>query len=324
YCAIPFFGLAIFCKCTLIAAPLAVFIHLALNHAWKRAIAFAAGLSFLCSLTFVVLQVATGGWFAFHMFSTHPDRYSLFQFLGLAGLVWISAPVVTGLALWNIVANIRSFGNSFASIYFVASLVTSLSAGKLGATTNHFLEWMVASCLCAGLAYFTLTSISTTRLMPITLLLSVVVLAGVVVQNWPSHQPLGDISGCGDAYSYVRNAPSSQVLSENLTALLIGGKPVVVSDPFAYSQFVKRGLWPDRKVEQLVNQQYFGLIVLRSDPSDMKRHGSNVWSEWFVDAVMKNYRVTARFDCRDTAVMLEPRQPTTGEAISPAPASLGH
>jgi hypothetical protein len=227
----------------------------------------------------------------------------------LTGLAWASAPVVTALALWHVSENIRILGRSFPAVYFVTSTVTSLSVGKLGATTNHLIEWMVASCLCAGMAYLTMEKTSPRRIMPVTLMLSVSVLAGTVIQSLPSHQPLRDLTDCGKAYAYVRDSRSSQILSQNLTALLIGEKPVLVSDPFAYGQFVTHGIWPDRKVEQLVSQRYFGLIVLASDPAEMSLHGSTVWSRWFVDAVRENYQIKARFSCRDTAVMLEPQAP---------------
>ena len=316
YWSAPLFGLAVFCKYTLIAAPLAVFMHLILNRQWKRGLGSAATLGFLCSLAFAAAQIRTGGYFAFHMFSTHPDRYSLLQFFALAGLVWASAPVVTGLALWYVVQDFRGRGRSFAAIYFVTSSITALSAGKLGSTTNHFLEWMVASCLCAGLAYSLLASKYPTRVAPVTVLLSVSVLAGVVVQNRSNQQPTAELTECGKAYQYVRDSSSSRILSESLSPVLKAGKPILLSDPFEYSQFVKRGWWRDRTIEQLVNQKYFDLIVLSSDPSQMKLRGSVAWSEWFVDAVNQNYRTVARFTCRSAAVMLEPIQPDQGQSSS--------
>lgn len=318
YWSIPFFGLAVFCKYTLIAAPLAVFIHLIVQRQWKRGTGFAAALGLLCALAFAVLQITTDGWFAFHMFSTHPDPYSLRQFFGLAGLVWLSAPVVTGLALWYVAQNFRSPGRNLAAIYFVTSCITALSAGKLGSTTNHFLEWMVASCLCAGLAYSLLMTKYPRTVAPITVLLGVSVLVGVVVQNRPNQQPTLELAECGKAYQYVRNSSSSRILSESLSPLLMAGKPILLSDPFAYSQFVKRGLWTDRKVEQLVSQKYFDLIVLGSDPSQMKMRGSELWSDWFIDAADQNYRTVARFGCRGAAVMLEPIPPSS----SPSNAAL--
>ncbi len=85
--SIPFFALAAFCKYSLLGAPLAVFVHLIVNRKKKQGIGFAMGLGSACLIAFFVLQSTTGGWFAFHMFSTHVDPYSLVQFLGLAALV---------------------------------------------------------------------------------------------------------------------------------------------------------------------------------------------------------------------------------------------
>lgn len=320
YWSVPLFGLAIFCKYTLIAAPLAVLLHLIVNRKLKQGTAFAAELGFAGAVACVVLQFATGHWFAVHMLSIHADRYSLAHFLALAALVWASAPAVTGLALWYVAQDFRHHSGSFAAIYFATSSVTALSAGKLGATTNHFLEWMTASCLCAGLGYALLAAKLPTRLAPITALLSVSLLVGVVIQDRTSYQTLPQLTECGNAYQYVRDSPSSRILSESLSPLLIAGKPILVSDPFAYGQLVKNGRWSDRRVEQLVNQKYFDLIVLATDPSQMKPRSSEAWSGEFMDAVIQNYRTVARFRCRGAGVMLKPTSTSLDHAQTGASA----
>jgi hypothetical protein len=306
YWSIPFFGMALFCKYSLLAAPIAVFIHLIVSRKVKRGVAFAAGLSAACALAFVVLQVRTGGWFAFHQFSTHPDRYSLLQFFALAALVLVSAPVVTALAAWYAVQDFRADSRGFPSIYLAISSVTALTAGKLGSTTNHFAEWMVACCLCAGLGYSRVLAKYARRAMPVTILLSASVLAGILMQDRPALQPSRGLAECSSAYRYVTNSSASLVLSENLGPLLVAGKPVLVSDPFVYGQLVKHGRWPDRQLEDLLNKRYFGLIVVSDDLSQMKLHASDVWPESLVNAIDRNYRVVDRFECRDARVMLEP------------------
>ncbi|MBI1740958.1 MAG: hypothetical protein HY233_05255 [Acidobacteriales bacterium] len=301
-----FFWLAIFCKYTLIAAPLAVFIHLLLNRKVRQGLGFAAALGSACVLAFLILQIVTGHWFAFHMFSTHSDCYSLVQFFALAALVWASAPVVTALAVWYVAQDFRGSRKSFAPVYFVTSSVTALSAGKLGSTTNHFLECMVASCLCAGLGYSLLMSKHAAKIVPVSALLSVSVLVAVGTQNRSSLQPSRGLAECREAYQFVSSSPSARVLSESLGPLLMARKPILISDPFVYGQALQHGLWPDRKVERLLHGKYFGLVVLANDPVQMKLRGSAVWPESLIDAVQQNYRVVHRFNCRDSAVMLEP------------------
>ena len=114
--SIPFFGLAIFCKYSLLAAPIAVFVHLILIRRVKYGFVFVAGLGAALILAFAVLQARTDGWFAFHMFSTHPDRYSLIQYFALGGVVLASAPVVTALAVWYVAQDFRGAVRSFPPI----------------------------------------------------------------------------------------------------------------------------------------------------------------------------------------------------------------
>jgi len=306
YWSIPFFGVAIFCKYSLLAAPVAVFVHLILNRRGKQGFVFAAGLGAALILAFAVLQAKTDGWFAFHMFSTHPDRYSLMQYFALGGVVAASAPVVTALAVWYVARDFRGAVRSFPAIYLAMSTLTALTAGKLGSSTNHFVEWMVASCMCAGMGYFFLLSKYAARAVPITVLLSASVLVGMFAQNRPQLQPSAEQTECGSAYQYVSHSPSSRVLSENLGPLLVAGKPILVSDPFVYGQLLEHGLWPDRQVGDLVNKGYFDLIVMSYDPSQIKVRGSDIWSESLATDIALKYRVVDRFNCRDARVMLEP------------------
>jgi hypothetical protein len=308
--SIPFFGLALFCKYTLVAAPIAVFVHLVLNRKTSRGLLFAAGLAGACVLAFVAVQAETGGWFATHMFSIHPDRYSLAHFVALAAVVWASAPIVTALAVWYAGLDFRAGERGFPAIYLAVASVTSLTAGKLGANTNHFIEWMVACCMCAGMGYSLLLSKHAARFIPVTVLLSVSVLAGVVAQNRLQQLPSGDMAECGMAYRYVNDAASTRVLSESTGPLLLAGKPVFVSDPFVYGQFVKQGLWPDRRVEELLVERYFGLIVMSRDASQLV--APEMWPNSLVRAIQGNYRTVRRFRCRGAGVMLEPVSPDRG------------
>jgi hypothetical protein len=306
YWSIPFFELALFCKYSLLAAPVAVLFHMILNRNFKRAAVFGVGLFAGSALAFTILEIRTGGWFAFHMFSSHPDPYSLAQFFGLGAVVWASAPVVTALAAWYVAADLRERKLSFGPVYFAASALTSLTAGKLGSTTNHFIEWMIACCICAGLGYAWLRTKYPAKALPVAMLLSASALAGAVSQVRPSLQVSRELQDCGAAYQYVSNSPSSRVLSESLGPLLVAEKPILVSDPFEYGQFVKHGLWPDRRIEELLNERYFGLVVMGSVPLQTDAGNSDVWPKSLLNAIARNYRTVDRFNCRDAGVMLEP------------------
>ena len=59
-------------------------------------------------------------------------------------------------------------------------------------------------------------------------------------------------------------------------------------------------------VEQLVNEEYFDLVVMVDDPAQMGLRGDDIWPQALLAAIARNYRVVSRFNCRDAAAMLEP------------------
>jgi hypothetical protein len=301
-----FFVAALFCKYTLVAAPLAVFSYLLITRQVKDAARFAIFLSLTCVAAFAVLQVKTGGGFAFHMFSTHSDPYSLAKFVALAGLVWFSAPVVTGLALFHVIRGLGSRAADIPALYFITASITSLTAGKLGSTTNHCLEWMAAACLCAGMGYAAVKSQHPRRLLPITVGLVVSIAVSVFVQSRPSSQPYAELSGCAGIYGYVASTSSPRILSQSLGPLLLAGKPVLLSDPFIYGQLVQHGKWPDSTLVRLVNERYFDAILTTVDPSHMQSGEESIWPASLLEAMSRQYHVVKSFHCRDSSLILEP------------------
>jgi hypothetical protein len=307
--SVPFFTAAVFCKYTLLAAPVAVFLHLLLAKKFTQAIGFAGLMGGLCASLFALLQYKTAGAFAFHMFATHRDPYSFAQFVGFTGLVWLTAPVVTALAIFYVARTIAACAPDFASLYFMAACATSLTAGKLGSSTNHFLEWIVAASLCAGLGFATLRTHFPRKVLPVAFALGTSVLVGAVVQTRAVLNPSPELSGCRDAYQFVASSNSSRILSQSLGPLLLNQKTVLVTDPFTYGQLVEHGSWPDSILEGPVNEQYFDLIITSVDPEHMQPTGFSIWPRPLLDAMARHYRVVQRFNCRDGSLMLEPRSP---------------
>jgi hypothetical protein len=307
YWSILFFAAALFCKYSLLAAPLAVFLYLLVTRQFKDAARFATLLALTCGTAFAVFQVSTGGGFAFHMFSTHPDPYSLTQVFALSGLVWLSAPVVAGLALFHVLRKIRSGEPDISAIYFLTASITSLTAGKQGSTTNHFLEWMVAACLCAGMGYATVKSQHPYRLLPVTLALVLSIAIGVLIQSRASQQPYAELAECSGIYDYVASANSPRVLSQSLGPLLLAGKPVLLTDPFVYGQLVQHGKWSDSNLVRLLNERYFDAILTTVDPEHIKAGDATIWPPSLLEAMGRHYHVVKRFQCRDSSLILEPK-----------------
>lgn len=299
------FGAALFCKVSLIAAPAVVFICLLAENR-RSALAFLAWLAALCMGVFAVCEIRTHGWFAFHMFGTHPDRYLLKQFVLLAGLVVVSALITFVFAVIYVAREFVQRHVSVAGVYLPATLLTSLTAGKLGATTNHFLEFLAAGSLAAGLGYWEMKRDKHRFYGVLSGGLAATLALAAVLQTRPSTWPDSDLTQCGEAYRYIANVPGQRILSENVGALLVSRKPVLIADPFPYTQLVQNAGWPDDQLIGLIKSHYFEAIVLGGEASTLGEGEDRPWPAGVLQAIAQDYRVSKRFDCRRASVMLEP------------------
>jgi hypothetical protein len=279
----------------------------------------------LILLAFFWQQHLTGGWFAFHLFRTHPQPYSVVQVWELMEPVLRTHALLFVLALGTVAVDWARRVLSLPAIYLLLSALTVLTAGKIGAAENHFLELLAAVCLCAGLGYQWLLEQS-----PAAAPLAVVsvTLAFLVLTTTPFRfaKPIAPLAECDRAYAEVKNAAGDRVLSENVGALVLAGKPVVVSDPFVYSWMVNQSVWSDTDLERLVRNHYFDSIVLGDAVDSQDRSAGTVWTttrRWppaVLGAIEQNYRLEKQFQCADAAYLYTPKT----DAVTMASRLSGH
>jgi hypothetical protein len=72
-------------------------------------------------------------------------------------------------------------------------------------------------------------------------------------------------------------------------------------------------------VEQLVNDKYFGLVVMVNEGSRTTMPGSGIWPASLLDAIARNYRTVNTFACRDAGSIWEPVSPgpTVKKLVAP-------
>jgi hypothetical protein len=312
YLSLPFFILAIFCKYTLVAAPGACFWYAISKKDWKKAGLLAGSLTAFIVLGFAWEQHQSGGWFAFHLFRTHPQPYSLTQAWELLEPVLRTHAVLFVMALGVIALDWRRRTFSLPSIYLLLCAVTALTAGKIGAAENHFLELLAAICLCAALSYQWLIQQSSGAA---GLAVVTATLAFLTLTTTPFRfaKPIVPLVGCGRAYSDVKTGEGEKILSENVGALVLAGKPVLVSDPFVYSWMADQASWPEAELERMVRSHYFDSILL-GDAVDMRGPSSGTiwttphrWSPAVLDAIAQNYQLEKQFECADAAYLYVPK-----------------
>jgi hypothetical protein len=259
------------------------------------------------------------------MLRDHPQPFSLRQFAEVIALA-LPAP---GTPFWPLAALIlpvhalllvlaweavrrgpwREFPLLVIYLLFAAA-VPLITIPKGGSATNHLLELFAVGSVCAAVGYSRVAQQAGTKkwvvVFPILLAL---LTAGLAITwrlpqlNQPSTAMLAD---CGRAYAYVKRHPGERVLAENLGAVVLAGKPVLVS-PYLLNQIVLYGGWPDEALRSQVQEQEFQVVLLSDEAKQLLREGSAAWSPSVLRAIEANYQLKARFACRYASAAYEPR-----------------
>ena len=295
---------ALFTKHTSFAAPIACTLYLALENGWKDALKFAGGLLCWFGLALAAVEIWTQGTIGFYLFHSHPDPVVLQKLSNLYTAQLLSSLAVLGvIAVWLFALGKAWRKMSLPILYLCVSAITALTIGKLGSNTNHYLELAAAICLCAGLAFSQLNARDDLLLPALTLAMAAQVLA-FSIGALPGSPLLTDKnkSACTEAYRFIGSFSGLNILSEDVGALVVNGKPVLVSNPYLYTQMRNENQWERGGVEQLVDSRYFDLIILGGSPREFLP-ASGRWSEDFMRKVANNYIVLRELDCEPYARM---------------------
>lgn len=303
--SVPIFVLALFVKYSFLAAPGACLLYLLLRKQWRHAaLSVLLGGSLTVAL-FMIAQSATSGYFAFHMFGTHPDPF-FWSDVGryLRGLVQLDFPLAT-LAFAYLIFQVAYREITLPMLYLATAAIGTLTIGKLGSDSNHLLELHAVLILCAALGFaeiaerLKIQSISVALTGAATVLLAWFALRDPRVVN-----DAAAVRDCGTIYSFVQHLPG-EVLSSNTGMLVLTGKPLFVSNAFVYRYLVAKG-WSDRPIQEKIERQAFAAIVLSSDPT-LNPHSSERWSPQVMDKINENYIVAGHFECTEATTLLLPK-----------------
>ncbi len=302
---------AIFAKHTSLAAPAACVLFLLLHRRSRQALYFALMGFGLCVLGLAASVALTRGTIITDLFFSHPDPFAWSGYTDrLAEAAWRFAPLLA-LALVAVVEQMVRKKPSLPALWLMLATLTAVTAGKLGSNWNHFLEWPIALCLCAGLGWAFLTRLEP-RPWAATLAVAAAVGVGFMVMTQrPSKNQFAAVRECPAAYEFVRSQAGDRILSENVGALVLGGKKVWVSNLFVYNQLIEHAGWQDVGMKKMIEARGFDLIVASRNYAGNKAYsilGVDRFSPEDIQAIVGNYDLAASFDCRDAAYMFEPKQ----------------
>jgi hypothetical protein len=278
-----------FTKQSAVAAPIALCVELLLERRLGDCLRLVVWLIGLSAVALTLL----GRDAAFHLISIHQDPFSPSRYVDTLMTVLAGSFALVLAATYGAVLGATTRGR-LAWVYLGVCTLTTLSAGKMGAETNHFIEWLAAVASVAAISLSVQMSKDDTGARLVAAGVLAVTLAAVVGVRWFPRKDI-DPGGCRAAYDFIARSPSQRILSEDVTALLLGGKPVAVSDPFAYS-LIKGVTWERGGLEHLVSIGYFDLVVVGRD-SFRRDHPQPRWSPELVSAVTAKYRAVDRFQC---------------------------
>ncbi len=285
------FALALLTKHTALAAPGACLLELAIEKSWRKALAFGG----LTAATAAVGVGAAGlqGSPLFHLLKTHPDPYNLIRWFVACAIAAGWACLVLAIVIYSVAFHFRPKPESrLAWLYFGLCCLSGFTAGKLGSNTNHFLEWTAAACILGAPALNYLLDIQEPLAKPFAAGLTALCVCLTFVPEFELAHAR-EKEECPQAYAFVRTFPGERVLSEDVSGVLLNGKPVLVSNPFVVTQLGDSVSWSQGSMESLVSDRYFDLILFGDDP-----HASaGRWTPALKDAVLRNYRLERQFRC---------------------------
>ncbi len=291
------FALALLCKVTFLAAPVACTAILIRRKQWRE---LGRGIMVIAAVlgpAVAALQWSTHGAFLFHQFGTHVDSFSWTNYEKYAAAVLRQTPILIALSSIGI---LRSRRLSEPSIYLFVVILGTVTALKQGSNSNHFLELEAALCISAAIGICELQKMKKFPAASAALvLLCGAILAAEGIGNRAAYSSQGVVDQCPQAYAYIRH--HNQVLSENVGALVLTGRTVLLSNPFVYAQLVRAGKWPSGQVERMLQESRADLVII-GKPSIRDQR----WSQPALAGLDANYHVAERFVCADATLAYEP------------------
>lgn len=309
------FVLAIFTKQNEIApfAAVVVFLMFRRDRRWLWLL-----ISYFVSIAVitVILQLVTHGEFLKHIIAYTKTEFYLERLIAtwkfFAGYFLIPLAITLTVTVTAFIK--RNFNP--AHLYFIFSLLVSLTSGKVGSDMNYFIESIIAGHIVLGFAlgdWFRARETSqNSNGINLRLIASVLVLIVALDYSFVHDKRIFSYTPTRNDYisgsviiNEIKNA-SGMILSEDEGFAAVSGKEVMLN-PFIMSELAKEGIWDQTDFVNMIKEKKFDLIVLRFEITDLNHPdkpmvgGYAGWDRWTVemeDAIRENYSRYAQIPMR--------------------------
>ncbi|MBI3977604.1 MAG: hypothetical protein HY331_05395 [Chloroflexi bacterium] len=183
--------------------------------------------------------------------------------------------------------------------YAIAWPALAITAGKVGAYTNYYLETLAVSCLFAGIAWSRSHDLGKVARLAIAvlLLLQAVMLVRVpfLYEEVPTPGPRAFAAG-GQVVGVLRSAPGP-AFAENAAWLVLAGRQPALDDPFFFAQLARLGRWDDGPIVDRLSRGAYERLALDFDPADRTAppYHRDRFTPAMLDAVERRYRLLERY-----------------------------
>lgn len=180
------------------------------------------------------------------------------------------------------------------SLFWMFSLLITLTAGKLGASINYFLEFWSASCILTGLV---LSHFENNDHAPQKMLIRVGVMGVIAAQLYVFQGridftvPSKEYRQASEDLSALIGRAPGEVLSEYTGYTAQNGKESIYQS-FSMAQLALEGKWDEGPILDDLKKQRFALIILTGVGMEYDR-----WTPRFKQAVERYYKQSRTFPC---------------------------
>ena len=296
-------ALAVLTKQTYVAAPLCVGLWL-----WpcrRCLVRFTGVLLILLAGAFGVGQLLTGGWMVWHTVVANANPLDFVYFASLFGafLQFNALPMLAASALFWLPA--RGPERVWRTYFVVSAAQAVATIGKLGASSNYWLELTAATAVLIGILDRRLAGPSEARAPVTSIGLAGVTLASLLM-GVPAYQATvseavelhlrGAIGGIGAQLEVAPTvaAEAGAVLTDDPGLAILAGKRVEF-ESVIFTILAAQGEWDETPILDAIGSRRFGLVVLQESLDEPPRPLIAArWTERVRDALRANYALAAQ------------------------------
>ena len=275
-----------------LAAPAAAFFWLLSRRPRRRAFFLAAMIAGIGLVSFVILNVLTGGGFFFNIVTANVNAFSWGEVRHRIGEILGYMPVLAlGSGIYVLVAGWRRARSWWlATPYLIGAALSALTIGKVGSNVNYLFELSAAFSLVIGALIAVLNHARWAR---ITLILLLALQVGGLIR-WSQQDYYQRLMGKVDRrvaidalMQKVHDAQGPVLADEYMGLIPLDGRQLYIQ-PFELTQLARAGVWNQQPFLDAIARKEFGAILIFHLPGDYPLHKDR-WTEEQLDAIDAHY-----------------------------------